>query len=200
MNKQEFLERLRKGLAGLPQDDIEERLEFYGEMIDDQSEDGLTEEESVAAAGSIDEIIAQIVEQTSFTKIAKERIKFDRKPKAWEIVLLALGSPVWLSLIIAGVAVIFSIYVVLWAVIVSLWAVFASLAASVVCCAVGCVVLIASGNAGLGVMVIGGDLICAGIAIFMFYGCKAATGGILAFTKKISLWLKKRFIKREESK
>ena len=28
MNKKEFLEELRKGLSGLPQDDIEERLTF----------------------------------------------------------------------------------------------------------------------------------------------------------------------------
>ena len=29
MSKQEFLAQLRKGLSGLPQDDIEERLTFY---------------------------------------------------------------------------------------------------------------------------------------------------------------------------
>lgn len=200
MNKREFLERLRNGLSGLPQDDIEERIEFYSEMIDDQTEDGLTEEEAVAGIGSVDEIIAQAVEQTSFTKIAKERIKFNRKPNAWEIVLLALGSPIWLSLIIAAAAVIFSVYVVLWAVIVSLWAVFASLAASVAGCVVECVILIVRGNVGLGVMAIGSGLICAGLAIFMLCGCKAATKGILAFTGKISLWLKNRFIRREESK
>ena len=38
MNKSEFLEELRKGLAGLPKDDVEERLTFYGEMIDDRIE------------------------------------------------------------------------------------------------------------------------------------------------------------------
>ena len=49
MNKQEFLSQLRKGLAGLPQNDIEERLAFYGEMIDDRIEEGLSEEEAVSA-------------------------------------------------------------------------------------------------------------------------------------------------------
>lgn len=200
MNKQEFLDRLRNGLSGLPQADIEEYLEFYGEMIDDQTEDGLTEEEAVAVVGSVDEIATQAVAQTPFTNIAKERIKFDRKPRAWEIVLLALGSPIWLSLIIAAAAVIFSLYVVLWAVIVSLWAVFVSLAASVIGCMGESVILIIRGNGGLGAIAIGGGFICAGLSVFMFYGCKSATRGILAFTKKISLWLKNRFIKREESK
>ena len=35
MNKQEFLAELRKGLSGLPQDDIEERLTFYNETLED---------------------------------------------------------------------------------------------------------------------------------------------------------------------
>ena len=35
MSKQEFLVQLRKGLSGFPQDDIEEHVTFYSEMIDD---------------------------------------------------------------------------------------------------------------------------------------------------------------------
>lgn len=42
MTKQDFLTRLRKGLSGLPQDDIEERLKFYGEMLEDRMEEGLS--------------------------------------------------------------------------------------------------------------------------------------------------------------
>ena len=39
MNKEEFLNALRSALAGLPQEDIEERLAFYSESIDDRVED-----------------------------------------------------------------------------------------------------------------------------------------------------------------
>ena len=52
MNKQEFLSRLRKQLKGL--EDKEERITFYSEMIDDRMEEGLSEEEAVAAVGSLD--------------------------------------------------------------------------------------------------------------------------------------------------
>ena len=97
MNKQEFLDGLRKGLSGLPQADIEERLTFYGEMLDDRIEEGLSEEEAVAAAGSVNEIVRQTVADIPLAKIAKERIKPKRRLKAWETVLLALGSPIWLS-------------------------------------------------------------------------------------------------------
>ena len=128
MNKQEFLDGLRKGLSGLPQDDIEERLTFYGEMLDDRIEEGLSEEEAVAAAGSVNEIVRQTVADIPLAKIAKERIKPKRRLKAWEIVLLALGSPIWLSLGVAAAAVIFALYVTVWSVIASFWSVFASLA------------------------------------------------------------------------
>ena len=48
MGKDAFLAQLRKGLAGLPQKDIEERLTFYSEMIDDRMEEGLSEEEVIS--------------------------------------------------------------------------------------------------------------------------------------------------------
>ena len=35
MNKQDFFAQLRKGISGLAQDDIEEQLTFYKEMIED---------------------------------------------------------------------------------------------------------------------------------------------------------------------
>ena len=57
MNKQEFLMRLREGLSGLLQNEIEERLTFYSEMIDDRIEEGLSEEQAIGEIGDIDEII-----------------------------------------------------------------------------------------------------------------------------------------------
>lgn len=47
MNKQEFFVQLCRSLSGLPQTDIEERLTFYGEMLDERIEDVLSEEEAV---------------------------------------------------------------------------------------------------------------------------------------------------------
>ena len=39
MNKEEFLAALRQALSGLPQEDIEERLNFYAEIIADRADD-----------------------------------------------------------------------------------------------------------------------------------------------------------------
>lgn len=199
MSKQEFLIQLRKNLYGLPQNDIEERLTFYSEIIDDRIEEGLSEEEATSAVGSIDKIVTQILSDTSLAKLAKERIKPKRSLRAWEIVLLALGSPIWLSLGVAAFAVILSVYVSLWSVIISLWAVFVSFIA----CSLG---LIATGIARLAIdneligrALIGGGVLFAGLSIFMFFGCKASTKGIVLLTKKIVLLIKKCFIKKEEA-
>ena len=198
MNKQEFLTQLRKGLSGLPQNDIDERIVFYSEMIDDRIEEGLFEEEAVAQVGSVDEIVAQIIAETPFTKIAKERIKPKRQLKTWEIVLLALGSPIWFSLAIAAISVVFSLYVSLWSVVISFWAVFVSLAACSVGGLVASAILAIFGKGLAGVAMFSAGLICGGLSIFTFFGCKAATKGVIILTEKIAVGIKNCFIKKEE--
>ena len=197
MNKQEFLTKLRNGLHGLPQDEIEERLNFYREMIDDRMEEGLSEAEAVAAIGSVETIISQIVAEVPLTKLVKQKITPHRKWSTWEVLLLILGAPIWLSLLIAAVATVFSIYVSWWSVIVSLWAVFGSLVA----CTFGFIVaaiVFAFYNMGLaGYAMFSASLICAGFSIFMFFGCKAISRGMAILTKRLVWCAKKRFVKGE---
>lgn len=199
MNKNEFLTQLRKKLSSLPQNDIDEHLTFYAEMIDDRMEDGLPEADAVSQMGNVDEIAAQIISDTPLVKIATERIKPDRCLRAWEIILLVLGSPVWLSLIIAAAAVIFALYISVWAIIVALWSVFAAL----LICSFGCIatsIFVAFHvNFYTGIALFAAGLICGGLSIFLFFGFSAATKGILAFTKKFAVWVKNRFIKKEDA-
>lgn len=197
MNKQEFLMRLREGLSGLPENDIEERLIFYSEMIDDRKEEELSEEEAVREIGNIDEIISQIIADTPFARLVKEKIKPSRQLRTWEIVLLVIGSPIWLSLGIAVFSVIISVYITLWSVIISLWATEAALWCSVIGSIFSFVFLIFNGNVTSGIVMISAGMVCAGISIFLFYGCKAATKGILLLTKKSVLATKNCFVKKE---
>ena len=197
MRKQEFLALLRKGLSGLPRDDMEERLLFYSEMIDDRMEEGLSEEEAISEVGSVDAIVAQTTADIPPARIAKENLKSKKQRNAWEIVLLALGSPIWLSLGIAAFAVIFSLYIALWSVIIAFWAVFASLAA---CCLGGFlagIILILGSKRVSGIFLCAAGIICAGLSIFLFFGCHAATKGIGKLSKKIALWVKHFFVKKE---
>ncbi|MBR6332595.1 MAG: DUF1700 domain-containing protein [Dehalococcoidales bacterium] len=200
MSKQEFLAQLRDGLTGLPQSDIEERLAFYEEMIDDRIEEGLSEEQAVSEIGSVEQVIAQIVEETPFTRIVKERVRPKRKLQTWEIILLILGSPVWVALLIAAFAVMFSVYIVIWAVILSLWAVALSLLISAFACIVAIFFVPPSGSGAAVLVMISVSLVLAGLSIIMFFGCKAATKGAVILTKKIALGIKNMFIGKERAR
>lgn len=200
MRKQEFIFELWKKLSDLPKGEVEERLSFYSEMIDDRMEDGLSEEEAVAAIGSTDEIAAQIIEEIPLKKIVKEKIKPKRRLTAWEIVLLVVGFPLWFSLlIVVPFSVIISLYAVLWSVIVSLWAVFGALAGAAAGVLLGGVCFIFIGYVPTGIALIGTSLFCAGLSVFLFYGCKAATKGTVWLTERIALGIKNLFIRKEKA-
>lgn len=199
MNKQEFLRALRKKLSGVPKKDMEESLAFYGEMIDDGIEEGLLEEEAVSKIGSVEEIAAQIISEIPLTSIAKQKFKPKRRLKAWEVVLLTLGSPIWLSLLIAALAVVFALYVVVWSAAIALWAV---LVAFIACGGGGAicgVFFLFSKNALAGLASISAALILAGSAIFLFYGCKIASKAAFALPKNVASAIKKRSVQKEES-
>ena len=199
MGKQEFLAQLRKGLAGLPQEDIEERLNFYGELLDDQMEEGLSEAEAVAAIGPVDEIVRQVIADTPLVRIAKERIRPKRRLGAWEIVLLVLGSPVWLSLGIAAGAVVLSLYIALWSVIAALWSVFGAFAICGVAGIPACVLFAVNRSVRLGLAALAAGLVCAGLAILLFFGCLIVTKGVLRLTKQAAIGIKNGFIGREDA-
>ena len=200
MNKQEFLSGLRSALSGLPKEDIEERLSFYGEMIDDRVEEGMTEEEAVASIGSINDVVSQILADVPITKLMKERIKPKRSLRGWEIALLILGFPLWFPLLIAAASIVFAFYVVIWSLIISLWAV----EISFIACAFGGIAAgISYAVFGLGIQslaMFGIGIFFAGFSIFMFYCCKAATKGMLKLTKKVLLGIKSMFVGKESEK
>ncbi len=199
MNKQEFIACLRAKLQGLPTAEVEERLCFYSEIIDDKIEEGASEEQAVGEIGSVDEIAREIVADIPLTKIAKERMRSKKRLKAWEITLLALGSPVWLALLISAAAVIFSLWVSAWSVIVSLWATFGATVGCFFGGVGGGIVFALIGKVPTGLVLIGGGLSSLGLSVFLFLGCVAASKGLVLLTKKILLGTKLLFVKGEVS-
>ncbi len=200
MGKYEFLTALRRGLAGLPQEDIEERINFYSEMIDDRMEEGLSEAEAVAQIGPVEDVIDQIIADTPFTRIVREKVKPKRSLHGWEIVLLVLGFPLWFPLLIAAAAVVFSFYVVLWSLIAALWAVEIALIASAFGCLVIAVAQVVRGRLLTAGAALGAALVCIGAAILLFDACKAATVGMARLTKKLAVWIKSLFMGKKEDR
>ena len=197
MNKNQFLEELRRRISGLPQEDIDERLAFYSEMIDDRMEDGLTEEEAVASLGTVDSVVDQIMSEIPLTKIVKERVRPKRQMKAWEVVLLVLGAPVWIPLIIAACAVVLAVYIVIWAVVISVDAVDLSAAAGAAGGLAGIFIYLKAGNPAGSLFSAGAAIAFAGLAILLFFVCKWITKAVLKLTGRIFLGIKTSFAGKE---
>ncbi len=195
MDKSEFLKRLDRGLSGLAREEKDEHIAFYSEMIDDRIEEGLSEEEAIAGIGSAESIAFQIIQEHGG---APKEIKQSRKITAWEIVLLVLGSPIWISILIGILTVIFALYVVLWSAIASFWAV----AVAFIGVALGSFatfgVFLFFGNTVQGIAMLGMGLFSVGLAIFGIIGSIGATKGCALLTEKSVLWIISLFKRKEK--
>ena len=198
MNEEQFLDELRRELSGLPQEDIEERIAFYEEMIADRMDEGMSEKEAVSGIGSIEEITRQIMSEIPLTKLVKEKVRPKRSLKAWEIVLLVLGSPVWIPLAIAAVAVLLSVYAVLWAVVICVYAVDFSFAAGTLAGVVGVFAYLKAGNPVGALFSLGTGIVCAGLAILMFFVSVWITKAVIKLGGRILLGIKISFVGRED--
>lgn len=200
MTKTDFILALSSLISGLPAEEVDERLDFYSEMIDDLMEEGFTEEEAVAKMGNVRDIAEQIISDTPFSKIVKEKMKQKRKLLGWETALLILGFPLWFPLLVAAFAVLLSLYISIWAIVISIWAVEVSLwGAAIGCIGAGIINFIMSSPLS-GAALIATAFISAGVALLAMFGCKAATKGLLLLSKKLFLSIKKSFVHKEAEK
>ena len=121
MNKLEFINGLGSRLDPIPREEIQTILDYYVESVSDRMEDGMTEEEAIDSFGDLDQLAADILVEQGYlapppapvpelTEEEKQQALPNILPAAepkkklpwWAIVLLVIGSPVWLSVGIAG--------------------------------------------------------------------------------------------------
>lgn len=197
MNKQEFLAALRYALQGLPREDIEKTADYYSEMIDDRVEDGLSEEEAVAAVGSVDDIVRQTASEIPLPTLMQRKLRPKRSLAGWEIALLILGAPVWLPLLIAAGAVVLSVLIVLWAVVISLYAVALSLAVAGIGAVVA--VFLPAGSGVSPLLGIGAGLLLAGLGILLFVAMISASKALVRGFKGAVLSAKTNMIRKGEN-
>ena len=103
MTRDEFLGRLGELLACLPAEQVEETKAFYAEAIADRMEDGMSEEEAVAAMGTPGEVAEATLDDLPAVPRAIARTRRRSTTLLW--VLTIVGSPVWVPLLAAFAAV-----------------------------------------------------------------------------------------------
>ena len=200
MRKTEFLSELRRSLSGLPQADLEERISFYSEMIDDRIEDGHSEEEVIEGIGPPQDIAAQI--KADFAPINNKMKEEKKKTKLhwgpWEIVLLILAAPLLISLASGVLSTIVSVYAGIWAMIISLWACVVALWGVVLGGIAAGLGMICTGAPIGGLAAIATAIFAAGLSIFAFFAALLAGKWTVILTKKFFVWLIGKFKRKEE--
>ena len=194
MSRTEYLSQLKERLIQEEIPNADQMIEFYAEMIDDRMDEGKSEEEAVAEIGTVDEIVNEIVKDTPLVKLVKEKIKPKRKLKAWEIVLLILGFPLWFPLVLTALILCLVAYLLIWILVIVCYVVELSL--SVAATAAPVLMIIQAVNGGSIVVYLGLWLMCLGGAILLFLGCIGATKLTLKLSKKIITSIKKAFVKK----
>lgn len=186
MTRDEFLGRLGELLACLPAEQVEETKAFYAEAIADRMEDGMSEEEAVAAMGAPGEVAVATLDDLPAVPRAIARTR--RRSTALLWVLTIVGSPVWVPLLAAFAAVAVTVYICIWVLALCVWIVAAALGGVGVVelrLAVSGVTIghfpyaLASAGVGLGLV---------GVALFVGAGAWAASKQIARLS---ALWARK---------
>ena len=194
MNKEEFLNALRNKLVGLPEADVEDRISFYQEMIEDRIDEGKSEEEAINEIGSADDIVKEIAKDTPLAKLVKEKVRPKRSLRAWEIVLIALGFPLWFPLVVTAFVLALVAYLLIWVWVLVVYTVEISLATAG---AGGFIIFpayLANGNFNL--TALGASIMSLGGAILLIFGCIGITKGTIKLSRSIVIGIKSTFIKK----
>ena len=193
MTQQAFIDTLSAALASLPPADRNRSLDYYREIIGDRMEEGCSEEEAVAALGDPALIAKQILEETQSPasetadpasgNAANAAAKSRKARKAWEIILLILGAPLWLPLLLAGLILLLSFFLVLWVLVLCLYLIPVCLFSSGIGLAVGAFFCFPVPGLAPTALLFGSGLILLGLAILLFFAMGPLTAGTARFTK-----------------
>ena len=196
MDKQAFLAAIRQGISTLPPPDIEKSLAYYSEMIDDRMEDGINEEEAVAALEAPDAIAQQILLDTPLPKLVKAQVKPRHERTKGEMILLVLGSPIWVSLLLSAMAVAVALYSVCWAVLLSLYAVDLSLALAALAGLLQGGISVFAGSHMQAVFYLGAGIACFGLAVLLFFAFNKVTALLIRGSKQAVMHIKYAVVKK----
>lgn len=192
MNRQTFFYELRKGLAGLPKADVEKTVEYYNEVIDDRIEEGLSESEAVATLGPVDQIVPQILADVSLPQLVRDRISKTRKFRAWEIVLLIVGAPLWFPLLLTAIILIFTLFLVIWILILTLYIIVLTFGLSGIASIVFSVIGFVAGDLTQGLLWLGTGLLMLGLTVLLLLASSKLAAALAGLSRKILHAMKNR--------
>ncbi len=195
MKKEYFKNEVRRLLAGYSDEDIEKALEFYEEAIDDRMEDGMGEDEAVAAVGTPEEVARQIQMDQPLSKLVKQKVKEKEGMSTGKLVAIILTSPFWLPLAIVALTFVFVFVVVIMSLLFAALIVVGSLIAAAAGAILAGLVSVAFGGGFGSVISIGAAMVLLGIGILLIIPAKAISKGSVKLIGRFMRWIKHFFVK-----
>lgn len=195
MTKQLFLNELSAALHTLPRDERYRTLSYYDELIDDRMEDGQSQEEAVSSLGDPAAVAREILGEE------EAPVSTGTGRKAWVIVLLVLGFPLWGSLVLAAVLLLLCVYICLFVPAFVLGVLSLSFLAGAVVGVVGAPFLVfdvglLSGGVGAGLFQLGASVAMLGLSILCALGFYFTGKVTVKAGKNLWRWLRKSLCKK----
>lgn len=189
MTTKEFLRILTREIDVLPAMEAQRAITYYRELIEDRIEDGMSESEAVASMEDISVIAQQILSEhedglKNTKTITKECVEHS---EIWRKVLIICTSPLWISLLLTFILMVFSIYLLIWCMIFTIYAIAAVFG---ICSLAGMIAFIfdITSHTPLAMVELGIALFSMGALLLIFYGIRNVQNKLFILQKS---WLAK---------
>ena len=97
MSEKEYLKKLKRRLSPLKKKDRDSLLDFYKEMIEDKMENGKTEYEAVSELEPVETVAERTLDEYGINR-NDPKVKLKTRLSPLAIVLIIVGSPLWIGL------------------------------------------------------------------------------------------------------
>lgn len=184
MNKQEYLDCLKKELSRLPEEEIEAALEYYSEYFDEAGPE--REQQVLDELGSPAKAAAHIKADYAVRQLdepgEKAGVKKGLRAILWSILGIC-AIPVALPGAVAIGAVAFAVFITVFAVVLSL------IIGLISFCFSGLILIFVgvagmSGSVAGGLLLVGTGLVCAGVTALMCVGVIIGAKALMRFASR----------------
>lgn len=191
MNKLEFLKELAFYLQKMNNSEKNKFIIYYDEMISDYVENGVTEEEAVKKIGTPMKIAEELLDDYDSVKLNLP----STGSRALNIILTIIGFPLWGSMLLMVILLVFSIYVLIWCVPFVTGAGCAGFFASAIIGIVGAPFVITK-SVSVGIMQLGTGIASIGISVLLGIVTIDLSKKFINITKKFNVKLAALFKKK----
>jgi uncharacterized membrane protein len=184
MNKEEFLKELAFYLQKMNDTEKNKFLIYYDEMISDYVENGMTEKDAINKIGTPKKIAEELLSNYDSVKLNLP----STGSRVLNITLTIIGFPLWGSVLLSIILLVFSLYVLIWCVPFATGAGCAGFLASSIIGIIGTPFVMAK-SISIGMMQLGTGIASIGISLLLGIVTIFLSKKFVITTKKLNIKL-----------